>query len=165
MNKTLQQMQQELDEYIINVRDLRLHPKHLIANMILACHDEISEVYDAPSDVEEYIDVLHFVLSIANKFGIILLEHDSMLHTVRNTTIMTHIQNLRNALLSVTRFSKVFKHWSDKMPTESDMERVRTNLQIMYNIITDLCDRQGVSVKEEYLKKYEINIKRQQEGY
>ena len=76
--------QRQLDDYIIKSKDLHLDPKQRLTNTILAMMVETAELANeircfkhwstkGPSEkdivIDEYVDVLHFFLSIANQLG------------------------------------------------------------------------------------------------
>lgn len=76
--------QEQLDNYIIKSKNLDLKPQERLSNTILAMMVEVGEMANeircfkhwsnksASSKeiiLEEYIDVLHFFLSIANQLG------------------------------------------------------------------------------------------------
>jgi len=151
----LQDKQDKLDDFITDFNEIEMTESELLKNMILACHDEITEVEDAPEDVSEYIDVLHFVLSIANKMGFEL--SDSRMDWKTDT--------LRGELLKFTRLSRVFKHWSDKTPSSHELSIAKECLDGMVDLIHEACVALGSDMFEEYNKKHDINIQRQYDGY
>lgn len=169
MAKRLQDKQMDLNMYVLSHRGLKLakaQPNVIVnseylKNMILACHDEILEVEEDIDNVEEYIDVLHFVLTLANSFGLELNEEFTPSKTKPKTLVLA----LRTNLLIITRLSKCFKHWSDKKPSEADIEEIKLRIQDMANIIYSLCTQKEANMIDEYDKKYIINIERQQQGY
>jgi len=150
--KELQIKQQELDIFIIRKCNIHMSVEEMTKNMILACHDEISEVEESPDDASEYIDVLHFVLSIANKYKLKLDNERDDGYNVLDL-------DLRKCLLKWTRESRIFKHWSTKQGYSAQVY-----LDYMVDIIHDNCIRLGVDMFEEYEKKYQINIERQNGG-
>lgn len=150
--KDLQLKQQQLDDFIIKNNNIQVSDSEMLKNMILACHDEISEVKESPDDVEEYIDVLHFVLSIANRCDLELSEY-------RIYSYENYKPTLGRLLLDFTRETKCFKHWSKKKGNT-----IPLNLNIMIDIIYGNCKRLGADMFEEYEKKYQINIERQKSG-
>ena len=154
--------QKELNDYIIETRGLKFNDGELLKNMILACHDEISEVEEAPYDAEEYIDVLHFVLSIALEFG---FEDLNFTNYSWYPNLDTSHDFLRYSLLKLTRYSKCFKHWSDKKPSEVDINHVKDHLEFMIHIIYVSVGILDKDMYAEYNRKYQINIERQKNGY
>lgn len=80
----LLEKQEQLDNYIIKSKKLDLKPQERLSNTILAMMVEVGEMAneircfkhwsskpasDKSVILEEYIDVLHFFLSIANQLG------------------------------------------------------------------------------------------------
>lgn len=80
----LYELQQELDNYILENKCLNLGKKELLTDTLLALQVEVSELANAtrcfkhwsnkgqdPKDVviDEYVDVLHFFLSVGNQLG------------------------------------------------------------------------------------------------
>jgi len=164
--KALQEKQEELDQFIIESKGLQdMSPEHLLSNMILACHDELIEVYDAPEDAEEWIDVLHFVLSIANKLDVDLDEVDFAPRKYVGHGLCRMQYDSVELLFYITRLTNAFKHWSNKVPSEQEITAYSECLLIMADIIKQACGKLGVDMVEEYDKKYEINKERQREGY
>lgn len=154
--KDLQLKQQELDNYIIEKNNIQVSDEEMLKNMILACHDEISEVEESPEDVEEYIDVLFFTLSIANRVNIDL-DNESFDNECRLT-------NMREYLLEFTRRSRVFKHWSKKKPNNLDKKAMEDYLNYIVDMVWYNCKRLNCNMFDEYEKKYAENIRRQETG-
>jgi len=159
--KDLQIKQAELDAFIIKHLDLKLSESEMLKNMILACHDEISVVEEAPDDVEEWIDVLHFLLSIANKKAFVLVTPEKYHDSVTDKSCVGY---LWSDLLYFTRLSRCFKHWSAKVPSEDDITVMENFIQGSINAIYTKCLRSDTCMFKEYEKKYQINIKRQEDG-
>ncbi|MFL0245509.1 dUTP diphosphatase [Candidatus Clostridium stratigraminis] len=80
----LLELQKELDDFIIEQRDIKLQPKELLTDTLLALQVEVSELANTtrcfkhwsnkgPDDknviLEEYVDALHFLLSIGNQLN------------------------------------------------------------------------------------------------
>lgn len=160
--QSLLMKQKELNDYIIKTRGLTFNEGELLKNMILACHDEISEVAENPQDSSEYIDVLHFILSIMIELG--YSGYDEFPPQLYPSKKLAHIE-LRELLLEVTRLSKCFKHWSDKKPSVGEITNIRELLLDCIDIIYTECKYLQVDMYEEYEKKYQINIERQKNGY
>ena len=163
--RKLQIKQLELDNYIIESKNIKLSKNELLKNMILACHDEILEAEEAPDDVMEYIDILHFVLSIANKFNIVLPDMDYFDLITRPRSGFDYIESLRSNLLFITRESRIFKHWSVKEPTDEAYREIKLLLIEMCVDIVKVCQNLDADVVVVYNKKYEINKQRQRENY
>jgi len=82
--KDLYELQDELDKYILEQKNLNLKPKELLTDTLLALSVEVSELANTtrcfkhwsnkgPDSkeriIDEYVDVLHFFLSIGNQLG------------------------------------------------------------------------------------------------
>lgn len=80
----LLELQKELDDFIIEQKDLKIPTKEMLTDTLLALQVEVSELANAtrcfkhwsnkgPDDknimLEEYVDVIHFVLSIGNQLN------------------------------------------------------------------------------------------------
>lgn len=159
--KQLQQKQKELDDYIIKTKNITISDDHMLSNTFLAAIDELSnEVKEDISNVEEWIDVLHFILSLGNKFGFDLLPFG-----VYDRGLVKLQMQAEEHLLSAMRLSKCFKHWSNKKPEVYDMVQVERKLEIVIGCIKTACERLGCNMFDEYDKKYKINIQRQKDNY
>ena len=159
----LQKKQQELDDYIIRTKGLDLHPEHLLSNMFSAAIDELMvEVADDMQDPEEWVDVLHFILSIANKYELELFDMEDLISD--RGLLGLHVECSRSLLIA-HRFSKCFKHWSNKRPNKSMLTTIEMYLSRCVECIRLACIKLGTDMITEYNKKYEINVQRQKEGY
>ena len=160
----MQLQQRELDDYIIRSKGLQgMTDQALLSNMILALHDEILEVEEAPLDPTEYIDCLHFVLSIANKMGFKL--HGYIGVELRGVSLIDIYEGMRYALLRFTRHQRGFKHWSDKKVDAFGLVQCESSLNAILEYISLACKKLGVDLVKEYDTKYQINIERQRKGY
>ena len=80
----LYELQDELDKFIIENKNLNMSKKELLTDSVLALQVEVSELANStrcfkhwsnkgaePKEVvlEEYVDVLHFFLSVGNQLG------------------------------------------------------------------------------------------------
>ncbi|MBM7869320.1 dimeric dUTPase (all-alpha-NTP-PPase superfamily) [Clostridium pascui] len=80
----LYELQNELDKYILEKKNKQLMPKQLLTDTLLALQVEVSELANetrcfkhwsnkGPSSkdviLEEYVDILHFFLSVGNQLG------------------------------------------------------------------------------------------------
>ena len=80
----LLELQGELDNFIIEQRNLKIQKKELLIDSLLALQVEVSELANATRCfkhwsnkgaedknviLEEYVDVLHFFLSVGNQLG------------------------------------------------------------------------------------------------
>lgn len=80
----LYELQDELDKYILEQKNMKLTKNQLLIDTLLALQVEVSELANAtrvfkhwsnkgsePKEIviDEYVDVLHFFLSIGNQLG------------------------------------------------------------------------------------------------
>lgn len=160
-----QDMQLELDNYIIESKGITVCPdvqgviteSELLKNMMLACLDEIEEAYEDPDDLEELVDIAHFILSIANKFHETLSLDGIQIGPCDKED---HLWIIRCHFMRFVRMSRVFKHWSDK-PGAFD----RLSLEIIMARIIASIEASGGDFDTLYRAKYEKNKARQQRGY
>lgn len=160
--KEMMVMQKELNDFVIANHGLKFNDKELLKNMILACHDEISEVEDDITNPEEFIDVLHFVLSVAIELGV--EPKDPIV--IPLVPLCSTPRMFRKSLLTVTRLSRCFKHWSIVKMSPANLETIREELSFMIATIVralDILDADDIYTA--YHKKYVINIERQKSGY
>ena len=160
--KELQNKQKELDEFIVSKMNLNLTDEHMLVDMMLAAIDELcNEVKEDIENAEEWIDELHFVLSIGNRLGV-KIQETNMLGSGWNLQQLYKANE--NHLLSAMRLSKCFKHWSKKRPSATDMALITNHLGICVESIKLACIKLNTDMEQEYNKKYEINRERQLRG-
>lgn len=85
----LYELQNELDKYILKKKNKQLTSKQLLTDTLLALQVEVSELANAtrvfkhwsnkapePKEIiiDEYVDILHFFLSIGNQLGFSVKE-------------------------------------------------------------------------------------------
>lgn len=160
--KQLQDKQKELDDFIIESKNLyNLHSDHLLSNMYNAARDELNEIKEDVTNAEEWIDLAHFVLSIANKHDIHLINHVG----IYETNLLECLRLTEVSLDKALRYSKCFKHWSNKKPNSDDILAIQMHLEGMLEYISRACVILGTDLVVEYNKKYEENVNRQKRGY
>ena len=161
----LVEMQRELDGYIIEKRELVISNEELIKNMFLAGYSELLEVFECLDDKEEWIDVLHFVLSISYKLGV-EDEIDGYLNDYGtppcNITKKALWYNLFAEYTSALDDYAGYKHWKDVNMNERGLT---IHLAGCIETICVAVEQLGGNVKEEYTAKYNENIARQKRGY
>lgn len=153
-------IQKELDQRIIENHNL--HGKDLILDKILALEVELGELANetkcfkfwsfkdsSPKNVvlEEYVDCLHFILSIGLEKG---FEEESFIIKDYPRTV-------------VEQFQEVFQR-----STIFNRSMSRENYLELFNSFLTLGKKLGFSWRDMevgYLMKNEINHKRQEEGY
>ena len=153
------QKQAELDEYIVKRKNLEGHDLLKMKTVALIC-----ELYEFANEarffkywsndtnpkrdtlLEEYVDMIHFVISIANDLGV--HEHKY---------VTTQPKGPNDLILGITNLATI-------IPTSKSKEHVKS---LLNNIITlgyyfGLTEEQ---VLEAYEKKNEINYARQNSDY
>ena len=156
---TLFEKQKELDKYIYEKKNVTV--EEIFEKKIVAFLDELFElanelqffkywkdeiVIDRQRAIEEYIDVIHFTLSIANDLGV--NEHKY---------VKTKYRDLNDVFLGITNLATVISVSKDK-------EQVKS----LINNIISLGYQLGLTeeiVLAEYDKKNEINYERQNSNY
>lgn len=159
--------QKQLDDFIIKTK--RLKGQTLIPNKILALQVELAELAnewkgfkhwsDKPMDRDkalvEYVDCLHFILSIGNDLNI---NKDLIWNMYLEETTADQFMGLFEAIADLSETYR-FKRDNSKMIDD-------------YTVITcgflGLGDRLGFTwaeVEQAYESKWQVNVKRQQDGY
>lgn len=162
--KDLQLKQLQLDSFILEKRGLTeeiLPNSELLKNLLLALYDEIMEIEEDISNAEEWVDALHFTLAIANwydfelKKGFIPIE----------SNLISNLSYVKKMYGNIVRRSRCFKHWSDKNASEADERFIACCLSDIICAIEKSLVVLGEDMRKVYDRKYEINVKRQMEGY
>ena len=153
------QKQAELDKYIYSQNNVTA--KEVFERKIVALLVELGElanelqffkywkdeiVIDRQRAIEEYIDVIHFTLSIANDLGV--HEHEY---------VQTEPKDLNKLFIGITNLATV-------LSTSKEKEHAKT----LVNNIIALGYKLGLDeqiVIEAYNKKNEVNYERQKAGY
>lgn len=159
----LMEMQRELDNYIIKEKKLEKSHKDMLNSLFCATYSEILEVNEADDKGPELIDVLHFVLSIGYRLH---LEELIEIPVQEILKIDADVEMLFRKTTKLMDRVRAFKFWSEK---ESDSTYIIVNsyFNLFITLWSLLLDEYESSKKvvEAYKEKYEINIKRQKEGY
>lgn len=151
--------QAELDQYICEKQNIKT--EEIFKKKITAFIVELSElaneiqffkywknevVVDHQKAVEEYIDVIHFSISLSNDLGIHDFEYNP-----------TEIQDFTTIFIGLTNLATVLSLSKDKEHAKKLLNNV---IALGYQLgLTE--DR----VIEEYNKKNEVNYERQKAGY
>jgi dimeric dUTPase (all-alpha-NTP-PPase superfamily) len=154
-------MQKALDDHIIEKKGLQ--GQDLLPNLILALQVELGECANewrgfkhwsddqAPRNVlEEYVDCLHFILSIGN-----LLVHRSD---------KTNISFIKNDEDIIWHFSYLFSTFSDLW----NYGEIDEPYGLVIKRFLDLGELLGftyIQIEEAYISKNEVNHERQENGY
>ncbi|EGL83223.1 dUTPase [Caldalkalibacillus thermarum TA2.A1] len=159
--KPLFEIQRALDEKIIAKHGL--YQQNLIPKKILALQVELGELANesrcfkfwsvkppSPREVilEEYVDALHFVLSIGLEKG-----YDQVVRVQKRQTEVPEVEAFRQVFDCITRFAE----------TEDSQA-----YQALFQSVLDLGNRLGFSweeIEQAYKKKNEVNHLRQEQGY
>ncbi|MDQ0338012.1 dimeric dUTPase (all-alpha-NTP-PPase superfamily) [Caldalkalibacillus uzonensis] len=155
------EIQKELDDKIIAKHGL-FH-QNLIPKKILALEVELGELANetrcfkfwsikppSPRDIilEEYVDALHFVLSIGLEKGF-----DQLVRIEKRNIAVTEVEAFHQVFDCITRFAQ----------TEDGQA-----YQALFQSVIDLGQRLGFSweeIEQAYKKKNEVNHQRQEQGY
>lgn len=162
--KKLFEMQKELDDHII--REHELEGKNLISNKTVAFIVELSELANelrffkhwsnkGPSEkevvLEEYVDGLHFLLSLGNGIGAdTLIEDDFKFDYVCKA-------DLTEEFIYIIKLAIEFK--------EVNTYQNYRNLLNRYLSLSKILGFTQEAVVQGYFKKNAINHKRQESGY
>jgi len=160
---SLLEKQQELDDYIMRERGFT--HEETIEQRKLAFVVELAELAQEwrgfkywsdnqqPSDkmIEEYVDVLHFALSLHNHYApevVVTLDEEAIQEYVKQTK--TFVTRLLLGLLENSNETEIY----------SDGEMLAGVLVLSYalGLMPD-------DILKEYDRKYQINIERQNNGY
>ncbi|MBC8588068.1 dUTP diphosphatase [Paratissierella segnis] len=166
--KKLYKMQDELDKYIIKIRNIAMSDEELLDKTILALLVEVGELANAtrcfkhwstkgPESKErlldELADVLHFYLSIGNQLDIYYINDE-----------IREYEKIRD----MTNTFKSLYYWISKL-NNTDIKNVNShayyNIGIGIKILTHLLGFTDEEVEQAYLKKHEENYRRQRDGY
>lgn len=164
--RELQDKQKRLDDFIIKKHDLE--GQDLLQNKIIALDVELSEFANEVEffkywkenkgkgrELEEACDCLHFILSIANDLNCDLDEYvDFNYPCFLNESLNSMYLKIKDLLISEVL-------WSNTYTSESGISMILENFISMIKELGFTFD----DLVKEYNKKYEINIKRQEEGY
>lgn len=161
----LQILQKGLDDFIINNKGLHLREQSpdFINNIWCAGFSELHEIENALDDPEEWIDFLHFLLSVANKLDIKITGRKIFKSEYKLETLGQARYSLLTSWTKAMDASKTYKHWSNK---SADFETLVFEIENMADILIQVFDFVfDLDMQEEYMKKWEINRKRQINHY
>lgn len=156
------QMQKELDTYIENNHDLSeanlFHEKHLALLVELGELANETRCFkfwstkpgsDPQVILEEYVDVLHFLMSIGLEKGYTYQSEDKIV-IEENRTESDYFYNVYDAAITYRN-----------QPTDE-------NYQQLFQISLQLGNKLGFTdeaIQKAYLSKNEVNYQRQDQGY
>lgn len=185
--ETLANKQRELDDYVIEKRGLTISPRELYLNRVVAFNVELAEYANEvrafkfwsgkecsrEKALEEYVDALHFLLSITNQTAYIASEFGGEITFTRAETLCFNNSELEDKarhnltlLACVASISDLFMHMlMESTVYEEDVNRA---MGMLWNTFQDLGTINGFTTEEvlqAYDAKYKINIERQENGY
>lgn len=161
--KELQMKQNRLDKFVCENNNIE-NPGDLVLNKITALDVEFGELaneiqffkhwkknklIDKAKVIEEACDCLHFILSLAN-------DNDVNLQVMAYGTFTREIDTLYRYIKATL--------WKDIYLEDKWEEGLKRILMLLVAMIEEL-DFTYSDLLREYDRKYEINIKRQKEGY
>lgn len=148
--KELQEKQRELDTFIIESKGLQeLSQRPDFVNALWCAG--FSELYEIKGDIfnaEEWIDMLHFVLSVANNLDIKLSNPKSIYDT--SVPIVLRLEELTKSWTEAMDYSKTYKFWSSK---EAKHNQVEFMLNDCIHMIDAVMSTLGTDLVTEYLNK------------
>lgn len=161
---TLLKKQQELDDYIM--RERFLTHDETIEHRKLAFVVELAELAQEwrgfkywsdnqqPSDkmLEEYVDVLHFALSLHNYYGGDTHHVTSVMADVSEKELYSNATPLE-ILLETLQICVDKYHWNDGVSL------------LLVLLLAKRLELRENDILKEYDRKYQINIERQNNGY
>ena len=160
--KELQEKQRELDNYIIKKRDITFQGKERILSLFLSAFSEIQETENDIENPEEWIDILHFVLSIANELDIDLVYTGTFNNKY---TLTTYLDEVRKDLTKAMDVEASYKFWKTIELDYTSKMVLKHLLQKLCVNINQACNFIGEDLETQYLMKHQKNIDRQINGY
>ena len=181
--ETLLAKQRELDEFVIISKGLTIDPSDLYTMRVTAFLVELFEFANelrafkfwsnkAPSSkdalLEEYVDALHFLLSITNTLTYVYEDHSRQLNSEINIIIEKPLS--RYFLRKNQEINIVMLDIAGLMGGELGADTFFWHeplLKVWDNFMSlaKLCEFSNEDIEEAYNRKYEINIERQKQGY
>lgn len=166
-------MQRELDDYIIDNKKIMMSGRQWLNALFCATYSELLEVeesvmeLDMQHTLEEYIDVLHFVLAIG--YRIKIDESPAADLTLSQIIINKNNSHVGSVMVELTKLMdnvKAYKFWKNSDGHDRDLyiQWVKLIHTIYGNaVIHTRCDI--TLFLDMYRKKWQINKDRQDEGY
>lgn len=181
--------QSRLDAYILQNSKNKLEDNELFTNRVLAFNVEIGELANevrtfkhwskkgpSPKDVclEEYVDALHFLLSITNQISDLELVRLNEFVSIKtnifpNVDFKCEVHDATNFDIN-SSFIALYSASTELYFSfiERDVERLRDLLEDVWSIFTHLGGQlqfANADIDVSYDAKYKVNIQRQEEGY
>ena len=171
--------QKKLDDFIMGKFDARgiktTEYDKLLSFRLLSFIVEVGEIVEATNREEtlfEYIDALHFLLSIGNLIDIkIPYKSESFKKSYNFMVLNIGIEGLdvyQSILVSFSKLSnktKCFKYWSIKRNVKVDLFDNYLDLFLNFIYLGHLLEFTDLEIETAYIKKNDINYRRQVESY
>lgn len=179
--------QQQLDELILS--QIEIEKKDLLLNRFVAFNVEVGEFANelrtfkhwskkssSPVDVclEEYVDALHFLLSITYSLGI---NADNYLAIQQGADVFDQVKykfamekvgmkhSINSLIMGLYSASSELYYEVVEAADEENKASLIIDVWHIFLMLGYACDFSIYSIVKAYDEKYEVNIKRQAEGY
>lgn len=188
---SLAHKQYDLDQYILTTRELTMNPRDLYLSRVVALTVEMAEYANEvrafkfwsgkecsrEKALEEYIDALHFLLSLTNQTSEILSHFEKRLSLTRDySKLFTALKekelyttNFAHNIMFMVCSRHITEMFLETLMTEElDADKLCSDLNRTWNSFQDLGELSGFTTDEVlamYETKYKINIERQENGY
>ncbi|GLF91076.1 hypothetical protein Saga11_23350 [Bacillus safensis] len=132
------------------------------------CNGEGTEGTKNPL-LEEYVDCLHFILSIGNQIGYLdandVTDMQFIVAENRGVSAFGDLFNSISSLSGELRDESIYLSSHDKYFKRQFIERHYQEIFLRFNTLGDYLGFTPEQIEAAYMEKNEINHKRQQEGY
>ncbi|WHX70739.1 dUTP diphosphatase [Bacillus altitudinis] len=176
------EMQKVLDDRII--REKGLEGQDLLPGLILALQVELAECANEwrgfkfwsndqqPREekmLEEYVDCLHFILSIGNHIAYLNANDVTDLKFIavehRGVSAFRDLFNSISSLSGELKGESIYLSSHDKYFKQKFIERHYQEIFLRFNTLGDYLGFTPEQIEAAYMEKNAVNHKRQQEGY
>jgi len=176
-------MQKELDDYIVEYKDLgHISERDMLNSVFCALYSELYEVQEEvrlfkvnegllpkveleKAILKEMIDVLHFLLSIGYRLSLDKLIYAEV-ETIMVDSKPIDVPELFFKTVRLMDRCKAFKFWSSK-PSDSTYLISMSWIAVfsdLWGMMYSITDSHQLII-DAYIEKYKINKLRQEEGY
>lgn len=174
--KDLCKMQKELDDYILENHNLQeVKKEDLLSKRFLAFMVEFGEFLDASEEekLTEFIDGVHFLLSLKNELDVFLnyegVELKDVLEILENDIKKSEdalIRDVIHAFWELANKNKAFKYWSVKpMILGEELNKEYSILLLNYLTLGVFHGYTFTDIENAYVQKYNENVQRQKSNY
>ncbi|MBV5114572.1 dUTP diphosphatase [Bacillus altitudinis] len=119
--------------------------------------------------LEEYVDCLHFILSIGNQIGYLdandVTDMQFIVAENRGVSAFGDLFNSISSLSGELRDESIYLSSHDKYFKRQFIERHYQEIFLRFNTLGDYLGFTPEEIEAAYMEKNEVNHKRQQEGY